>query len=201
MKFNYVDIGTSDFETSLDVKKEDENVLLVEPLFYYLAKFKNSKNIFKANFAISNHKGYKKIYHVTEENIKTYNLPYWVKGCNSIDRRHPTVENLLLNLNLPLSIVDVSETLTLTFKDLLELYDINHINNLKIDTESHDHIILESVFDCVCRKSVEIDTITFEYIQQFNNTEILDKLSNKFISELGYKFVSLIGDNFTISKI
>ena len=124
MHFDYVDIGTCDFETSLDVKKEGETILLVEPLLYYLNKLPDGPGITKANLAVSDKKCEGKIYYVEEEDIKKYDLPFWIVGCNRFNEPHPTVAGIIRDYrakkdDLPDDIIKVSDCLTVTFKELL----------------------------------------------------------------------------------
>ena len=80
--FDFVDIGTSDFDTSVDFLKPGQKVLLVEPLKYYLDRLPDGPGIFKANYAISTkiRTGY--MFYVEEELIHKYGLPNWIRGCN-----------------------------------------------------------------------------------------------------------------------
>ena len=57
MKFDFVEIGTSDFDTNLDKRKKGQKILLVEPVKYYLDKLPNGEGIFKNNCAISDKSG------------------------------------------------------------------------------------------------------------------------------------------------
>jgi len=82
---------------------------------------------------------------------------------------------------------------------IVYLYDITEIDTIKIDTEGHDHIILqnmifENIFD-----ELNVRTIKFEYIKEFGNTEYLDKCIKTLI-EMGYINCGLLGDNMTLQK-
>ncbi len=81
MKFDFLDIGTSDFDTSLDLMKKGQNILLVEPVVYYLNRLPDGKGIFKQNCAISNRAGHGDIYYVSEEVMNRYGMPEWIRGC------------------------------------------------------------------------------------------------------------------------
>lgn len=200
MIFNYVDIGTSYFETSVDLAKENETVLLVEPIMEYLEKIPSKIGVYKANFAISNQRGFLDLFYVPLKDTYNLNLPSWIYGCNKLGSKHPTVDNLLTPLNLNHLMVS-TKVPTITFNNLIELYSIEKIINLKIDTEGHDHIILQMVYDSIIKKEiVEMNSITFEYIQAFNNTNDLDNLITLFEVNLGYKLTSIEGDNRILTK-
>lgn len=198
MNFDFVDIGTSDFDTSLDKRKKGQTVLLVEPIFSYLKNLPDGEGIFKANFAISNRHALRPIFYVKPDTIFGYNFPEWISGCNSLDRPHPTVERLLKESNLQKSfndIVTVETVLLITFAKLVDLYEIKKIGFLKIDTEGHDHIILKDVLSMLKKKKIKIEKIKFEYDPFFGNTKELDKL----IKKSGFKKVELVNNNVTLS--
>ena len=179
MKYTYIDIGTCDFETSAELMVSTDFGLFVEPLFKYLKKIPEEDNIIKAPFAISNFKGYSELFYFSEENINYYNLPNWVRGCNSIGKPHK-----LLSIEFPFIVPNKLFVPTITFSDLIELYSITEAQNIKIDTEGHDHIILNQIINYV--QSLNIKKIIFEYIPFNGNTNELNNLILNF-NELGFK--------------
>lgn len=174
MKFDFVDIGTSNFDTSLEERKRNQNILLVEPVKYYLDKLPTGENIFKNNCAISDKKGKGEIYYVDDGIIKKYNMPNWMRGCSSFNKPHETVLRFFNEIKMPVEFkkntIDV-----LSFGDLINLYNITKIGRLKIDTEGHDHIILRSVMDSM-RDGLKIKEIKIEYDPFFGNTNELNTL-------------------------
>lgn len=191
MLYDYVEIGTSDFETCLDKKLPYETALLVEPLFSYLANLPEKPNTVMAPFAVSNFTGYDRMFYVTEENIKLHCLPRWVRGCNSFQKPHPTIGERFPNVPFEYKLIPV-----ICVADLLSIYSIKTIKHLKIDTEGHDHIILRQ-FEIYLDK-LEVETIQFEYISFFENIDRLDdfiKCSKKF------KVVDNDGDNVYMERI
>jgi hypothetical protein len=192
MKFDYVDIGTSDFSTSIPFLKEGQTGLYVEPLFHYLAQLPNGSGIIKAPFAISDHKGYGKMYFVSEDNIRRFQLPDWVRGCNSFNRPHQLLSQQL-HPSVP---VDQLWVPTLTVQDLLDLYEVEQISSLNIDTEGHDHVILQQVIDTV--DSLCIQRIKFEYITSNDNIAQLDQLLLIF-ENMGFSAVRF-GDDIQLSR-
>lgn len=198
MNLNFLDIGTSDFDISSFQLENSKTCLLVEPLQNYLDNIPNSPNIIKANYAISNVEDFVNIFYITEENIKKYNLPYWVKGCNKINTKHPTIVNLLQQLNLDENIIFCKKVKCISFNTLLKLYNITHIESLKIDTEGHDHVILEDVVKCILEKNIEIDKIKLEYLSAFGNIEQIDKIRNN-ITHI-YPIQNITGEDIILSK-
>lgn len=174
MKFDFVEIGTSDFETSLDERKKDQNILLVEPVKYYLDKLPYGDGIFKNNCAISDKKGKGEIYYVDDEIIKKYNMPIWMRGCSSFNKPHETVVRFFNEIKMPTEFKKEKVTV-LSFGDLVILYNITKIGRLKIDTEGYDHVILRSVFDSM-KDGLKIKEIKIEYDPFFGNTNELNNL-------------------------
>ena len=193
MKFDFVEIGTSDFDTNLNIKKPNEKILLVEPISDYLGKLPEGRNIVKAHFSISDKNGEEKMFYVKEAIIKKYGFPDWIRGCNSLGKKHVTVVRLLKEWKLPKDLISVENVRVLSFENLIYLYDISQIGFLKIDTEGHDHIILKSVLDCLGRKMVKIDKIQFEFNDAFGNTKKLFKLIGSFA--FYFKNITQLKDN------
>jgi FkbM family methyltransferase len=191
MRYDYIDIGTSDFETSLEQLKEGETLILVEPLIHYLNKFPNKENIFKCPFALSDTDGILKMYFVSEEKIRQLGLPAWVRGCNSLGEMHPTLVN---QLNLQ-SVMDCVNVPVLSVSNFFNLYQITEIGQLKIDTEGHDATILREVYQIQEIQSIPIQRIIFEYIWR---KEELDDLIQKYQIKYDVK-VFKIGDNVILN--
>lgn len=84
MKFDYVDIGTCDYDVSSEAALEGENSLLVEPIKYYLDRIPDRPKQKKVNLAVSNICGHLPVYFVPDVTINMCNLPAWVRGCNSV---------------------------------------------------------------------------------------------------------------------
>ena len=199
MKYDYVDIGTCDFDTSYDVAKPGEQVLLVEPLQYYLDRIPDRKDQKKANVAVSASSGRITVYHVPDVTIHLFDLPRWVRGCNSIGIRHPTVDNLLKHRNLPLSLVNKTEVEVITFRELCSRYQITEINKLKIDTEGHETFIMPTVLEMV-KEGMYIEEIKFENQEILGNKPFLDILAQEFV-KLGFYEITEVTSMDTTLKI
>jgi len=166
MHFKFVDIGTSDFDTQLSKRTVDDKILLVEPLFYYLRNLPDGEGIFKANFAVSDANGFGKMFYVKTETIKEHGMPSWVRGCNSLNTKHPTVLRILKELQKSEDLISQEEVRILSFQKLVELYEVTSIDILKIDTEGHDAVILGNVYQAI-QAGFQIKEIQFEYIPEF----------------------------------
>lgn len=197
--FDFIDIGTADFDVADGKFQDDKKYILIEPIKFYLDKLPNKENIIKVNSAISDSLKEVDIFYLKEEDIIKYNLPWWLRGCNSIEKMHPTVLSLLKQNNISENIISNNKIKTITFEDLINQFKIKFIDQLKIDTEGHDHFILKDVLKNIEKKEIKINKIIFEY-NSLSNKEYLDKLINDSIS-LNYES-KLNGENFILeSKI
>lgn len=184
MKYDFIEIGTSTFNTLIE-NATYQRGLSVEPLKFCLDKLPDKPNVTKVNAAITNkdnaHEKTLKMFFIPHDIIDKYKLPFYLKGCNSIINPHPifkrdNVEKYVEECNVPL----------LTISELFENYDVEEVDLLKIDTEGHDTIILNSLFDYLSinytkvypkkiifesnelTKTIDINNVIYRAIQQFS---------------------------------
>ena len=197
MKYDFIEVGTSDFETLIEKADNQTIGLSIEPIKQYLDNLPNKPGVIKANYALSNKKGKSKVYYIDPQDIKKHNLPEWVRGCNSINHPHPTVKRLLGEKYEKIAIV--REVEVITWKDIIEMYKVEEIGTLQIDTEGHDHIILEEYFKaCTLLPSILATTIIFEYNELANKTA-LNRIIAKF-EKLGYTGKKVADINYGLYK-
>ena len=142
MKYDFIEIGTSDFDTLLQECKSEIG-LSIEPLKIYLDNLPNKDTVIKVNCAVSDKDGIVDVYWIDPKDIVNYNLPDWLKGCNSIIEPHPSAIIELKNRNLE-HIYKKSECKCLTWNSIVNIYDIKEVEYLKIDTEGHDCVIINN---------------------------------------------------------
>jgi len=145
--YDFIEIGTSDFDT--EIEKNDNKVgISIEPIKYYLDRIPNKQNCIKLNLGISNYNGKCVVNYLSEETIRKYNLPVWVRGCNSINSYHKTVTNLCNDLGIDIEkIIEKDSVEVSTLYSLIIKLCITGIYYLKIDTEGHDTIILKKFYE------------------------------------------------------
>jgi hypothetical protein len=80
MHFDFIDIGTSDFDTSASIALATETVLLIEPISEYLESLPGGVNCHKENYAVGQDYESVEIYYVPPKTIQELNLPDWVRG-------------------------------------------------------------------------------------------------------------------------
>lgn len=183
MRYDFIEIGTSDFDTLLQSNTSGIGIS-IEPLKIYLDNLPNRDNVIKVNCAISNTTGFVDVYWINPEDIETYNLPYWLKGCNSIINPHPSAIKELKDRNLE-NIYNKTKCKCMTWKEIVETYDVNHVEYLKIDTEGHDCIIINDI--------LESSTILPKKILFENNILSDESLVNKTLDRLkknGYNIIN-----------
>ena len=196
---DYVDIGTSDFETSLDLWQPGQRILLVEPLQHYLCALDQHPGVFKMCAAISDYPGQCEMFHIPSQVIAQHGLPDWVRGCNRIQEPHPTVVQLLQSRGLAESLIQQQSAVVLTFHQLCEIYNITQARRVKIDTEGHDHVIVKQVIDRVMHQLLTCPVIQYERIPAFGNIPQLQEQEMRLAS-LGYQ-VAMSADNAIWTKI
>jgi FkbM family methyltransferase len=186
---DFIEIGTSDFNT--EIQKADDTItgLSIEPISYYLNKLPNKPYVKKLNIAISDTNGVCKFFYIPKNDIKKYNLPEWVRGCNSINSYHPTVLKLLKDRNIePRHIIKSYNIQKKTFMQLIKEKNINGIYFLKIDTEGHDCVILNKFMNDIQNNHLLPHKIVFK-------TNILTPKDNisktiEVIKSKGYDLIS-----------
>lgn len=178
-----LEIGTSDFRTLAGIT----DGVFVEPVKYYFDRLPKCK---KENVAVSDKEGEIEVFYLTDKEIEMFNLPHWIRGCNSIGEIHQTVLSVLRGLDLSPDIVSRDVVKVVRIKSIIEKYNIIELKTLKIDTEGHDCIILNDFLDTV-------DFLPNEIIFEANilsNPIEVEKTVNR-LTGLGYS-CKLIKDNY-----
>jgi len=200
MHFDFIDIGTCDFETSAQIANVNQSVLLVEPIQFYLDRIHKGPNITKANLAVGNTKGFIDVKYVPESVIVKYNLPHWIKGCSNVgEGYHKTVHRVFVDNNIPLSLIELKQVECVTFDDLCKRYTVESINFLKIDTEGYEQYILPGVLDMI-KNGFRIDNLKYENQESLGNKAFVDLLTIEFV-KLGYQIIDINQTDTTLKKI
>jgi FkbM family methyltransferase len=145
-------------------KKPD--ALLIEPLpdiFERLQKnYRDYSNVQLVNSAIAHSSEQLSIYRISPEFEETYNHLYKkgnASGKSSLDKKQ--VENFLRSRlstyfqdKDPSLYVTEEKVQSMTFDELLNTYDITHIDLLQIDTEGYDYEIIKMLYETEIRPTV-----------------------------------------------
>ena len=185
--YDFIEIGTSDFETEIQNAGMKRGIS-IEPVKRYLDALPNPKYVTKVHGAVSDRTGTIDVYSVSPENIEKYNLPQWIRGCNSVNAVHPIVVG-----KVPDEAITKDHVPVYTFTDIVNMCNVRSCRYLKIDAEGHDVIILQSYLDCVQDKKIPlIPKIQFE-ANQWSDQKQVNNILEKFIKH-GYKY-TLLGDD------
>ena len=143
--FDFIEIGTSDFDTEIQ-KANGRRGLSIEPIKRYLDALPDCPGVQKVHAAISNYDGHINIYSV--ENPEQYGMPRWIRGCNSVNTYHPTTLRMVHEKRLDeREVFTVERVRVMSFSTLVKEYNVCACRYLKIDTEGHDIVILESYLE------------------------------------------------------
>lgn len=162
MIYDFIEIGTSDFRTIVESCSTSAVGICVEPIGSYLERLPSKPNVKKVQAAISDFDGEMEIYYIPLEVIQKHRLPNWVRGCNSVNKPHPTVFNMLGEKNY-YNLCTIEKVPVMSFNTFVDTYDIEEIKTLQVDTEGHDGTILLNYLD-LCEKlpNLYANSIKFE---------------------------------------
>lgn len=184
---DFIEIGTSNFDTLLEKSLSDEKGISIEPIKSYLDDLPNKTQIKKINCALTHNKNneFIDIYYIPNEEILKNKLPDWFRGCNTISKYHP----LHIKHNVT-HLVKTDRVKLLNIDEFLQLEKVRRIKFLKIDTEGHDVVILKGLYEYLKTK----EKIYFPLKIKFESNENtppndVTHIINLFIS-LGYVLVS-----------
>jgi len=139
MKYDFVEIGTSNFNTLIETATDTTVGLSIEPIQYYLDCLPNPLNVKKLNCAVSrtNQEEMLCVYYVPEKVIAEYHLPDWLRGCNAVGEYH--FQHTALEIE---SLVHRQTVACLPIGQIFEQNNISELTYLKIDTEGSDCAIM-----------------------------------------------------------
>lgn len=144
--FSLVQIGANDGvrcdPLNNFISNKDLKGILIEPLPDMFAKlqnkYKNNKNIFLINAAVSDNKKDIILYRVMDG---AYPEDHWAHGIASMDR------NNVLSHRIPEKLIESIAVQSITISSALERFSFNNFDLLQVDTEGHDDIIVKSTIN------------------------------------------------------
>jgi sulfotransferase len=178
--FDFIEIGSADFETLIETVNDEVRGITVEPLKEYFDRLPDKRNVIKVQAAISDKDGSDLIYYIDKSKIEEHGLPEWTSGSNSLGQPHPFLTKYF-EKDFYNSLVETRKVKTITFQTLVSTYNIQQIKLLKIDAEGHDHVILKGYLE-VCEKNPKLlaETIHCEYDKLISNIEEMNNILKKF---------------------
>lgn len=195
--FDFIEIGTSDFDTVVELASDNSVGLVIEPLKYYLDRLPNRPYVKKLQLAVAfdDIERTSTIYYVHPDDIARYNLPTWLKGCNKIDGYH--LQHSKLNI---FELVRKDTVLQLPIGKILDEYSVQGIKLLKIDTEGYDCKILMNFFKHLENKNKGKEYLPLKIIFENNGLTCRKELTELLllVESLGYLIGPQSGDELTL---
>lgn len=183
MKYDFIEIGTSNFDTLIESADDTTVGLSIEPIGYYLDQLPDRANVKKLEIAVArnNKYGFMSVYYVPERTICARGLPDWLRGCNSVGDYHPKHIELAVR-----DLVQITEVEVMPIGEVFECYDVTELDYLKIDTEGADCEIMYqlNLFLEKQPKTRYPKKILFES-NELANQELVEAIKNQFIV-MGY---------------
>lgn len=139
MKYDFIEIGTSDFRA---LAFGELRGISVEPVPVYFNALPDRAGLIRLNVAVSDRSGTCIVYYCDPEVIKARALPNWLRGCNSINAAHPTASGY--SVTFP-DLVKTKEVQVISIGKLMSNHAVTEVDLLKIDTEGHDCVILKKL--------------------------------------------------------
>lgn len=164
--FDFVEIGTSDYETLIETASNTSRGLSVEPLQLYIDRLPNRPHVSKVTAAIVDDSGGDKdiaVYWVDPEDIDKHHMFPQARGCNSVGAPHAIHRDLMASGQGDL--VMTARVPLLSIQELFSRYGVRSVDYLKVDTEGYDTRILSGLMrhcDAQQRPSCWPRTIHFE---------------------------------------
>lgn len=196
MHYNFIEIGTSDFDTLIQTCAEDAVGLSIDPILEYLQRLPAKPDVMRVLAAVSHLDGLVDAYHVPPSIIELCGLPDWMRGCNCIGMPHPTATNVLNKIGLdPAHVFQKSRVPVFSMKTLLSMYAVESCDYLKIDTEGHDTIILKNYVEALKEGvSKPAKRICFES-NELTPADAVDDII-KQLESIGYVLESRAGNTY-----
>lgn len=184
MKYDFIEIGTSNFDTLIETASDTTVGLSIEPIKHYLDSLPNRLGVKKLNCAVSrtNKNELLEVYYVPQDAVKEHNLPGWLCGCNSVGDYH--LQHHVLDVT---HLVVKDPVPSIPIGEIFDRNDVTELDYLKIDTEGSDCEIMLYLFEYLST----LDARRYPKKILFESNELavpaqVDLVKAKFI-KLGYR--------------
>jgi hypothetical protein len=184
MKYDFIEIGTSNFDTLIETASDTTIGLSIEPIKYYLDSLPNRPGVKKLNCAVSrtNQNEILEVYYVPQGVVKEHALPGWLCGCNAVGDyhlQHHVLDVTHLVVKEPVPSIPIGE--------IFDQNNVTELDYLKIDTEGSDCEIMLYLFEYLAM----LDPSRYPKKILFESNELavpaqVELVKTKFI-KLGYR--------------
>lgn len=182
--FKFIEIGSCHFDTLIHEYGLNVRGLLVEPIAESFNLIPTSDTIVKENCAITNHNGTIDMYiHFNRKMSRKWKF----SSRKELNDFHKETGNWIYSSGSDMNSINENKFLPtkskrkvrcMTFYSLIEKYQINEVDVLKIDTEGHDHIILKQVYECIKSNQLKINDLIRYEKNKLSSHEELKKISD-----------------------
>lgn len=199
MNYDFIEVGTSDFETHIQNARDETVGLSIEPIQYYLDRLPNKENVKKLNCAVSfdGNPGRDKVYYIPHEKIIRHGIPHWIRGCNSMGDYH--YQHKIRNLQEHVETIDVE---VIPLSEIFETHNVEKLKTLKLDTEGGDSYILQSFVPFLLLREKEYWPQVIEFETNILTPEEVVSETIDLYLDLGYRIYHRgVGEQNTILTI
>ena len=199
MNYDFIEIGTSDFDTLIQTATNDTVGLSIDPIQFYLNRLPEKQLVKKVNCAVSfdGKRGKDKVYYIPLHIIYEHQFPLWIRGCNAVGDYH--YQHKKHNLEKLVKTIDID---CIPLSEIFEENDVDKVTVLKIDTEGGDCKILQSFIPFLLLRDKDRWPVWIEFETNIlTPKEIVDETIDLYI-DLGYKVARRgVGEQNTILTI
>lgn len=169
MRFDFIEIGTSDFDSLAQQHTGSSQGISVEPVRYYLDRLPSPPGLHKICAAVGTSQGEARVFYVPDAVIQEHGLPQWMRGCNSVGDYHYQHQQYGIQHLVQQDMVPV-----VPLRDIFIENSVTELELLKLDTEGQDSMILLDFWPWA-RDNVLPRLIQFES-NQLTDTTIVDQV-------------------------
>lgn len=172
MYYDFIEIGTSDFDTLVERSAEDAIGICVEPVSYYLNRLPDRKNVKKVHAALGLTSGFDTVYYLADDQIKENDWPQWLRGCNTIGAPHP------IALDYSSAFKAEQNVRVYSWIDFIVKYSVDSVGILKLDTEGSDLALIKEYHRlCTFKSSLFPVEVIFETNKHYTTQDIRDTIN------------------------
>ena len=183
-----------------DVLNTSKKILFIEPVKYNFLelqdRYKNQKNIYFDNSAISNNNDRLNFFSVKKNSVEKLGK-HWATGIGSFSKKH-ILDHKSKRFQISDDDIDTNEITPLTFDQLMTKYDINIIDKLLMDIEGSEKNIIKSIDF----KKTLIKELTFEY-KHLDGTFVFSdslKIMINYLADKNFKEINRDKENITFKN-
>lgn len=181
---DFIEIGTSNFETLIGNSTDTSTGLSVEGLKMYQDQLPDRPHVTKVNAAVSDpDPGQTTIdfFYIHPDDIAAHHLPPWLIGCNAAGEPQHEAAKILKNRGKE-DLMRKDTVPVLSFGMLVEQYNVASIGYIKLDVEGHEPVIMKSIIEA-CDKNPALwpRAIKYEHkhVKGYDQRDIVKQLTKR----------------------